>query len=373
MAAALLTVLFGPAATSGRAAVTCTPSAPIASPATGDIKVTIHHPPAGAPEADARQCTPGEHAVLRGIWTIMVSAKSDLSYLKAFTVSIVPSDPSIKMAPDATVAGGPYRDPNPLVPPPSDPNTPILNQDTITFPWDTANLTNHNGVYQIKISAQSGVDSVEAFVLDLKVDNPPSRPTEVQVVPDGSVAVVSWKRNPEPDVIGYRVLRSADGGSPVRLDTVSGLQSRDDTAPQGSQLRYQVAAVRKSVISKTIMSASSDPSPALTIGSAIGVPGRSVARPPRAFRSTRGPAFEPELPYDADPPPQQAPPAQAPSGASEAVAEDATPQVLEGPQSAEDTRSTSTFDKMRYFGTSLFLLVVGLLVARFARRILSAV
>jgi hypothetical protein len=376
LAAALLAALLGPAAVPGQAAVTCTPGTPIASPS-GELTITIHHAPDGAPEGDARQCTPGQGSVLRGQWTVMVTARSSLSYLKSFTASIVPTDPGVTLPPEATVAGGPYYDPPAAITgPPAQPgpNQPqMLSEDTITFVWDTTTLTKHNGVYQIKVSAQSGVDTVEAFVLDLKVDNPPSRPTEVQVVPEGSAAVVSWKRNPEPDVIAYRVLRSADGGPFVRLDTVSRLELRDDTVPQGAQIRYQVIALRKSPVSKdkVIMSAASDPTPVLTIGSAVGSATRSSGSlRARLGGSRRGSGFEPVLPYGEDPPPQQAPAAEGSSETDETAA--APQEVVEGSQGTDRTRPTSTFDKMRYFGASLLLLAVGVLVAKFGRRILSA-
>lgn len=376
LAAALLIVILGPATAPGQTPVDCAPGTPVTS-ASGDLSITIHHPPDRAPEAQARQCTPTEHAVLRGPWTIKASAKSSFSYLKAFSISIVPTDSSIPVPREATKVGGPYYDPpaaltQPPGQPPQDPNAQVRSEDTITFPWDTTSLTKHNGVYQIKISAQSATDSVEAFVFDLKVDNPPAKPTEVNVVPDGPVAVVSWKRNPEPDVTGYRVLRSVEGEPATRLDTVSGVELRDDTAPQGVALRYQVVAVRKSVVSKekTILSAASDATPALTIGSAVG-PALSSGRQ-ALLGSRRGGSsgfdFAPALPYETAPPV----PAPGTEGEDESASDEMPQEVTDAAQGAEDTRPTSTFDKMRYFGTSMLLLAIGVLVAKFARRVLSA-
>ncbi|MGH2771461.1 MAG: hypothetical protein ACRDJF_13220 [Actinomycetota bacterium] len=350
--------------TPGQAAESCSAGAPVTS---GDATITIRHAPDTAGEQETRRCTPREGAVLRGPWTNVVDAQA-LTNLKAFSVSIVPQNPSVKLPSEATVSRS-YA--TPLL---EDPNQTKA-EDTITYTWDTTTLTRSNGVYRITAVAESqSAYRVETFVADLKVDNPPSKPSAPRVVLDGATPVVTWQANPEPDVTAYRILRSTDAKPYVPVGATAPAEFRDQTAPQGADLRYQVVAARSSPVTKAtgIISSPSDPSPPLRIAPGTGVPpaigGTTLLRSNPQSRTTNrgstGTAFAPVLPYDS-PPPQEA---SEPSAASKDA-----PRAISLPQDQDTrTRPTSASDKMRFLAISLNLIVAGLLVARFARQILAS-
>ena len=73
---------------------------------------------------------------------------------------------------------------------------------------------------------------------------PPSVPSSITALPGPSSIEVSWQRSPEPDLKGYFVYRSVDGGP---FQAVGGLLSlpaySDRNVEHGKIYRYQVSAV----------------------------------------------------------------------------------------------------------------------------------
>lgn len=120
------------------------------------------------------------------------------------------------------------------------------NANSLSFNWDT---TPRNGVFSVKAHATEnslGGTAGDASVGNVKVNNPPSTPSGVAVSLDpnaGNTPVVTWNQNPEPDITGYELFRSANGSAPVGVAS-----AHDTTAPQGQSLTYFVVAVRSSPV-----------------------------------------------------------------------------------------------------------------------------
>jgi hypothetical protein len=245
--------------------------------------------------------------------------------------------------------------------------------DTIKMTWDTTSLTRYNGQYGISATATSLLGSRATFSIpNLLVNNPPAQPGGVSANLEGTVPVVTWPANPEPDLVGYRVLRSTAGGSYSSVGTVSSASFRDQSAPQGQALTYEVVAVRASPVDAAgIASSPSNPSAPVTPSTVVVQPltlgphAPPVAAPikpaPRAPGRAEAGAF-PENTFAATLPfKQPIPQATVPTFSP------LDPKALGALPQGYSTTSWS--QKLRYLGTAALLVVISLVIIRFARKL----
>jgi hypothetical protein len=356
-AAALALLLTGPAGP-GRAgpAPACTGSVTTNL----DVGVTVWQPSKDASGTDARQCTPAAGSTVAGSWALWVDAGS-VDFLRSFTVSIVPADGSIPALPDTATVARTY-------------GPPLLAgsklQDSIKTTWDTNRATPYNGEYRISATAVSALGSqATAMVSGVRVNNPPAQPAGLAVRLEGTVPVLTWAANPEPDLSGYTVLRSTGGSfSPVGAAPSNGF--RDVNAPAGQPLTYEIVAKRRSPADPAgISSSPSNPSTPVT--------------PARAdIQATN-------LPAPAGPPSIKVPGAAAVGGAAPAPAPEDTfaatlpftqpaPQQTPAPFPTMNAQSlgaaqgfapSTSAQKLRYLAAAAFLLIVSLFIIRFAHRL----
>lgn len=322
----------------------------------GDVRVEFTEAPA-----------PG--AVLRGRVLLEASASTAVSFLRSFSLSIVSDDPDIP----------PF---NYSVRHPADRDRWELGDakrdDTIQLVWETSALTRYNGRYTVVAEAASIVDgesgAASATISGLVVDNPPVPPKGLEVALQESAPVLTWTRNPEPDVRRYRVLRSDAGRPPIQIAEAGETSYRDSAAPQGVDFSYRVVAVRASRVSRTgLASAPSDPSGALAIPAPppgatqpATLPPPPVPAPPplptlkpRTVAPPRpGPAFSPLLPYQT--------PLPAPAAGEAEEAEEGDPQA-----GAASAAPGGTPDKTPFLAGAAMLLVASLHLARAARRLVA--
>ncbi len=196
----------------------------------------------------------------------------------------------------------------------------------------------YNGAYDIVAVATTPADETgkSATVGNVLVNNPPSTPTGVHVELKDGVPSVRWTGSPEPDVSGYRVLRSAEGKE-SQVYAGSATSFSDNSAPHSQALTYKVSAVRKSPVSEGGIESSrassgsvtvpAPPPPAAQQGAGGDpnnptVPGTNIvtgketpkapapgtnknfgkAVAPIVKSAPAGTAFEPSLPYSGTPP-----------------------------------------------------------------------
>lgn len=237
---------------------------------------------------------PAAGSVLKGSHKVVAEANA-ASSLKSFAVKIEPLEEGHKIEPGGAVV---YS------------YAPGTTTAQIEIDWDTTKLTRFNGNYRLIATATSQVDEATAYVQQLKVDNPPQTPTGLVAKNSSGVPTLSWKANPEPDILLYRVLRSVKGGPFSTLAEVREVTFEDKQAPKGAELRYKVLAVRASpVTSGGIASASTSPTPTLFIvpASQAGKSQLDEAPAPEAQVQASAPTivgprrdvgYSPYLPYD---------------------------------------------------------------------------
>lgn len=118
--------------------------------------------------------------------------------------------------------------------------------------WNTGESTPYNGGYDLEaVATLSDNTTMTATVENVKVNNPPARPSGVKAGLEGGSAVVRWEENGEPDITSYKVSRSAEGGSFTHLASIESGKTAaftDTQAPVGKPLKYQVAAIRRSAV-----------------------------------------------------------------------------------------------------------------------------
>ena len=162
------------------------------------------------------------------------------------------------------------------------------------------------------------------MVSGLRVNNPPAQPGGVAARLEGTVPVLTWTANPEPDLSGYTVLRSTGGSfSPVGAAPSNGF--RDVNAPAGQPLTYEIVAKRRSPADLAgISSSPSNPSTpvtpartdiqATTLPAPPGPPSIKVPGPAAAGGAAPAPedTFAATLPFT-QPVPQQPAPGQTPA------------------------------------------------------------
>jgi len=210
----------------------------LAAPAGAGMDVTVapRHAADGASDAEARLWTPRPSSIVTANWNVTVDGQASSS-LKEFRVSVVSDEQQIPpLAGTASVV-----------------KTYSLNTktaDTIQIPWDSTVLTPYNGNYRIVSFASSHATNSETnTILGLKVNNPPATPSGVRAVIEEDDSVITWKANPEPDITGYVVYRSADDAAFKQIGLAGSTRYKDADISKGVSLRYQVAAVRRSVVS----------------------------------------------------------------------------------------------------------------------------
>ena len=105
-------------------------------------------------------------------------------------------------------------------------------------------------VYQVErlVSAGGNREAESDFsgeVAIAPVDTfPPAVPTGLRASPAPSSVELSWERNTEPDLAGYRVYRAAPGGNFEKIAEVSQIPAYSDTGVErGKAYRYAVSAV----------------------------------------------------------------------------------------------------------------------------------
>ncbi|HXL41574.1 MAG TPA: hypothetical protein VN986_03480 [Actinomycetota bacterium] len=356
LACAVVIASAGAAAPASAAADPCTST----QTSQLDVSITVWQPGPDTSPADAHRCTPPSGSPLTGSWNIRLDALS-LSSLQSFSVSIVPADPSIPALPPGATTSRTY----PLV---------VLGNgkigDTIEMPWDTGSMR-YNGTYQISATAVSMLNSTaHAVVGDLLINNPPAQPPGASATLDGTVPVLNWTANSEPDLTGYRILRSTSGGAYAPVGTSPGNSFRDTKAPQGKPLKYEVVAVRRSPVDANgIASAASLPTGAVVSAPPV-TP--TVVAPAPVTRGTTGSSsnnaqaqdpsstFAPTLPFAQAVPTSTAtlPDAPAPTTAHAAL-----------PAEGGGYAKTTLAHKLPYLATAIFVILVAFLIFQYARRL----
>ncbi|MGI8427144.1 MAG: hypothetical protein ACR2FO_07825 [Actinomycetota bacterium] len=144
--------------------------------------------------------------------------------------------------------------------------------ESVSYPWDTNGLTPANGIYQLLVvvtPTSSLFDSAIAEVKDIKVNNAPATPgnltVSAPVLGDPRLGLSWGANNGEPDLVGYRLSRSMNGGSFTQIAVIpQPTRSYIDTGlPFDVPIRYQLTAYRSSPVDIT-NGISSAPTPATT-------------------------------------------------------------------------------------------------------------
>jgi hypothetical protein len=124
-----------------------------------------------------------------------------------------------------------------------------IRQDVdVPYTWDTSISTGSsqiaaNGTYTIRVSASANGGGSDSATVSVRVDNPASTPTGVGTTASGDTVTVSWNRNPEPDITGYRVERDGGGGY-TNVGEVNGTVFSEQVSP--GNYSYRVIALRSS-------------------------------------------------------------------------------------------------------------------------------
>ncbi|MGH9128039.1 MAG: hypothetical protein ACRDY2_03520 [Acidimicrobiales bacterium] len=137
----------------------------------------------------------------------------------------------------------------------------------------------YNGTYQVTVTAtetdttllnqtSTGTAGANGSFAE---SVPPVAPSGVSAAPAASSAQgvsVSWNPNPEPDILGYVVLRSQGSGNPGEIGTATNTKYVDTTAKPGVSYTYSVVALRAGdTPGQSVLSPSSSAGP-VTIGGA---------------------------------------------------------------------------------------------------------
>lgn len=138
----------------------------------------------------------------------------------------------------------------------------------VTYSWKPT--PRYNGKYTVTVSGtgrsnnafgQPQAEQTNIVSRSFSIEIKPVKPTGVAAgMDDNSQVTVTWKANPEPDLIGYAVLRSYQNGSAGQVGSAVAPSSKptfhDDLSgrPPGAY-KYAVVAVRKA---RTCASSSTD-------------------------------------------------------------------------------------------------------------------
>lgn len=92
---------------------------------------------------------------------------------------------------------------------------------------------------QSDLSAERSITPKDVFA--------PAAPTHLSATPSASTIELSWDANTEPDLAGYRIYRSVNGGAFEKIADVTDIPAYSDRAVQtGRTYRYAVTAFDKS-------------------------------------------------------------------------------------------------------------------------------
>lgn len=308
---------------------------------------------------------PAESAVLGSDTTIVAEGKT-ISGLRSMTLAIEPTSGSTPaLGPDASKAA-----------------TYALGTNTgeISLTW-TRNLTPYNGTYRIAASADSILgEKATAYVSTVHVNLPPAAPSGLAVRTEADSVLVTWNPNLEPDLIGYEVTRVA-GSSRTDLGLVRVNSLKDETAPKGVAIRYEVVALRSSPLSSEGIASPAAVTGPLSLalpevqGAAVATPldvpelkQATAPEPVQAKTETvmapnRNVGFEEYLPYEQPIPLKIEAPIEA------------TQEEISFPEqeSSFQPLTTRRVELIKYLAASMLLLVGALHTARMARRVLISI
>ena len=309
----------------------------------------------------ANQCTPPSGTKLTGAWSIVVDASAPLG-LQTFSVALVPNDPGVPGLGSGARVTRSY-------PAALQPDTKY--SDTISMGWDTTALTPYNGHYTVTATAVAwglGQPAV-ASLGNLLVNNPPVAPAGAGVGLSGTTPVVSWNANPEPDITGYQILRSAGSGFSL-VGTTTKTSFADSKAPQGGPLTYEVIAVRNSPVDPAgVLSAPSTPTGQVVPGTQPGTApaatttkaGTTTTKTKATTTGSSGAAspdpnntFSPTLPFG------QALPTETATVTDPGLT---TQTVAAGPTFG----GSSPTEKWRFLALGAFLFTLALIIIKYAR------
>ena len=117
---------------------------------------------------------------------------------------------------------------------------------TPSLPWNgnyTLTLRATGEDRPVETNGQESAETTRSF----SVEAPPAKPRDltVRTDPDSRDVDLAWKPNTEPDLIGYQVQRSFDGGEWLVAGESEEAAFRDmSTADRGGTYRYRVVAIR---------------------------------------------------------------------------------------------------------------------------------
>lgn len=140
-----------------------------------------------------------------------------------------------------------------------------------------------NGSYEVKVTAdapapaplatdkscQGGTPDPRQFF----VAAPPKPPSGVKAAMEGRAANVSWAKNPESDIVSYRIQRSDGAGPFKQVGEVPGTSFKDGSVPPGS-LRYRVLAVRRGAKPGEVLVSAPSAAVTITLGGTVGAGSR---------------------------------------------------------------------------------------------------
>lgn len=110
---------------------------------------------------------------------------------------------------------------------------------------DTSAQYNTPYIYSVE-AAKGGTESPVSNKVQVNAPDtfPPATPTGLTGVATGNAIELSWERNAEPDLQGYIVYRSANGGPFERQGGIINLPAYTDRSVQhGATYRYQISAI----------------------------------------------------------------------------------------------------------------------------------
>jgi len=115
---------------------------------------------------------------------------------------------------------------------------------------DTDFQFEHPYFYKVRALFKSGAQVAESedsklLAITPRDTFPPAAPTGLSVISTAVGVEMIWKANTEPDLAGYNVYRSEDGGAPRKLnpESLGTPLFRDTSAQPGHHYRYWVTAI----------------------------------------------------------------------------------------------------------------------------------
>lgn len=124
-----------------------------------------------------------------------------------------------------------------------------------SLPFTWAPALAYNGPYEVAATGTgeerpvdpNGAETSAPIARRFSMEVPPVAPTDVRASVDKATRYVrvSWRVNPEPDMVGYQVQRSRNSGPFASVGETSSTSLTDEsTAEEGGDYRYRVVALR---------------------------------------------------------------------------------------------------------------------------------